>query len=630
MKKLFIFAAAAAMLTACSSEELSSSQEVAQSGEGMPVAFSIYTPRTVTRAGLPQEITTASLQTGDHKDAGFGVFGYYTDGEDYVSANTFPNFMYNQQVLYSGGEWKYEPVKYWPNEYGNAATSDDVDRVSFFSYAPWVQVTPSTGVPIVKTLAFTGKWDEFIQSLDITWVKTTEDVVTADKAIYLKYLKQQGYTGKTTDAAIVAYVNRTYNENWTGTTALADAMTSVAAKNLKYISNVQTVTVATKADYKDYIELNGLATVTPAGDYSIAEAMLEELNKQQIQSKNISALSRNNATGDPIVKYAVDINPKTSVDLLWGVAAADYTSTWAPTTVTVTKDKPFIDLLKPNEPTGTAGASDSKVKFNLRHALAKLNVTVDYFDDATAPASAAGNIEADPVETKIFVREVHIGGFAMKGALNLNNQNTAMYTSTTPNTPIPNWKAYDGLNEIDNEDEVVWFKDGRRDGNEGAIGAVASNEKYLGLNPVIVQSSPYILDVDDQNRVIYNTAWSKVNLGVTKTAVNLFGYDKDGSNTLPIYVIPRNQEIDVKIVYDVETVNPKLDNTLSDGVTKGSSIENKISKLSNEVFGTITRMEAGKAYTIHLHLGMTSVKVDAVVEPWTTEEGTAVLPANQP
>ena len=131
MKKIYLFAAAAALLTACSSEELAN-QEVAQQNAEAPVAFSIYTPRTITRAGEAGELTT--IKVGDASKKGFGVFAYYSNGQKYAEANTFANFMYNQQVKGDGNgtaaptKWSYEPVKYWPNEYGNAATSDDVDR----------------------------------------------------------------------------------------------------------------------------------------------------------------------------------------------------------------------------------------------------------------------------------------------------------------------------------------------------------------------------------------------------------------------------------------------------------------------------------------------------------------------
>ena len=630
MKKIFLFAAAAALLTACSSEELSNSEVAQQNNAETPVAFSIYTPRSVTRAGLPKEITTGSLQTGAHKDAGFGVFGYYTDGEDYLAANTFPNFMYNQQVKYDGGEWKYEPVKYWPNEYGQSATSDDVDRVSFFSYAPWITVTPSTGVPVIEPII---NYNKFVEDLNISYAEITEDKVN-DKASYIKYLAQNCYTGSTEDADLLLYINETYSKTETDIDA---AITNVIAPlELKYVKAVAAKTVATLDDYKAYVDyINGLAPNTTTDE--IAKAKLDDINKQQIQGKNITALSRNTATGDPIVKYAVDVEPSKSVDLLWGVAAADYETTWGPAKAEVKKDFPFIDLLKPNEPTGTTGAADSKIKFNLRHALAQLNVTVDYFDDGTS-YNAVGDLEATN-QAKIFIREVKIGGFTMKGALNLNNTDNGKYTNTqigtaTYNaTPIPNWKAYDGLNEIENDDEEIIFKDGRRDGSEGVLGATA-NEKELGLNPNLIQSSPYVLAYDAKNNIVFDTNWSAANLGVTKKTVNLFGNDKEGTNqAMPIYVIPRNQDIDIEITYDVEVVNPKLTGTLSDGKTKGLSIKNCIRKTSAQVFkanaGQSVKMQAGVSYTIHLHLGMTSVKTDATVEDWVATEGTAELPANQ-
>lgn len=525
MKKIYLFAAAAAMLTACSTEELSNAEIAQQNNAETPVAFSIYTPRSVTRAGEAGTLTTKIV--GDASKSGFGVFGYYTNGEDYQAANTYPNFMYNQRVKGDGNgttdpaNWTYEPVKYWPNEYGNAAISDGVDRVSFFAYAPWVDVVPATGVS---------------------------------------------------------------------------------------------------------------ATVSE-------------------DEKNITALSRNNGTGDPIVKYVVDTDPATSVDLLWGVAGADYSTTWGSAKAEVGKWAPFIDLLKPNDPTGSG--ADGKVVFNLRHALARLNVTIDYIDDANTPTgTAVGDIESDPLTTKIFVREIKIGGFVMKGALNLNNgkktgtkwQPTALYTdawanaSTDNATPIPNWKAYDGVSDI--EYEPVIFKDGRRDGKEGAIDGTAESEKWMGLNPCLLQIEPYKTTVNGAGVTVFDS--SDKNKGVKKDAVNLFAnwnattkeYTENTNATQPIFVIPRDQAIDVEIIYDVETVNPKLASFLSDGLTPGLSTQNKIRKKSYEVFNTgtkVIKMQAGLSYTLNIHLGMTSVKVDATVQPWddSTAAGNAELPANQ-
>ncbi|MBQ3313610.1 MAG: hypothetical protein IJG74_07475, partial [Prevotella sp.] len=149
MRKIYFLAVAAAMFAACSSnDKLDTGQDPQQpvAGAEVPVGFDAYTQRGTTRAGVPGTLTNADFKD-DTKAlgmAGFGVFAYYTDNNDY-DPQCIPNFMYNQQVKYTGGAWTYDPVKYWPNEYGTSAISDDADKVSFFAYAPYVEVIPSTG-----------------------------------------------------------------------------------------------------------------------------------------------------------------------------------------------------------------------------------------------------------------------------------------------------------------------------------------------------------------------------------------------------------------------------------------------------------------------------------------------------
>ena len=84
----------------------------------------------------------------------------------------------------------------------------------------------------------------------------------------------------------------------------------------------------------------------------------------------------------------------------------------------------------------------------------------------------------------------------------------------------------------------------------------------------------------------------------------------------------------MEIVYDIETVDAKLPVFLSDGTTPGSTVENRISKAIT--FGTETKFENGKSYTLNLILGMKDVKFDASVNgSWgTTTSGTGYLPNN--
>lgn len=484
MKKVFLFAVAAAALVACSNEELSTPDNVLTSKEA-PVTFDVYTQRGLTRGGGQ----AGDLTNDNIGQNGFGVFAYYTAGEQY-DAKATPNFMYNQQVTCQGTAtpgtlWSYEPVKYWPNEYGDLAISDEVDYLTFFAYAPYTEVEPTTGA-----------------------VKVPD--------------------GTAADAA------------------------------------------------------------------------------KKIQSYNIISVNKNTATGDPIVKYVVDTDPATSVDLLWGVAAETAGDNYTPIddqngNVSIKAGLPFLSLVKPNNP------QSDRLQFNLKHALAKVKVTIDYIADNFTPTGTSEVIDA--TKTRIYVRSFKMSGFATKGALNLNN--------TTPGQPL--WKDFDGAKDLSFDD--VTFQDGRKDGKEGETNGAQNNETPQGLNPNIIES--YSAPTTP------NTFGPQKTTGVTNVAQNLFGGNETANGGF-FYVIPRNEEgnkVDIQIAYDVETIDPNLAGKLSDNETHGISIENII--LKEDIFGGMDFM-AGYQYEINIHLGMTSVKVEATVTDWKDNGKTNVdLPDNQ-
>lgn len=531
MKKLLLFVAAAAMMTACSTEELANSG-TKQDPNGDPINFSVYTPRSTTRAGVPGSITDALLKdnTKDLGKAGFGIFGYFTAGTTY-DQNATPNFMYNQQVNYDGSKWKYEPVKYWPNEYGNAAQSDDIDRVSFFAYAPWTEVTPSSGLPIVTPLSTDAEYNAFAASLGEAGVT---DLAT--------YMTAHTYTEAQAKAALDAIH-----------TALTD----------------------------------------------------------QIQNKNIIEMSKNNSTGDPIIKYVVDTDPATSVDLLYGVAAktsaGDYGTAIGGNTVKIEEGKPFIDLVKPNFATGT-----EKLNFWLQHALAQVKVTIDYAADVdlTNGTAPTGSAVIDANYTRIFVRSVTFGGFAMKGALNLNSTKT-MKINDDYTVGVPLWKSLDGTSDL-TFDNII-FHDGRKDGREGATNGIQTSETPTGLNPNIIENEGNVVAATSTTKTKWGTTKTS---GVTNVTQNLFG----GTEGY-FYVIPRNngEGVSLTLAYDVETIDDNLAGKLSDNATHGISIENVITK--ENIFGAGVDFKPGYSYTIAIHIGMTSVKVDATVVPWQTVTG---------
>jgi len=456
-KKLLFGATVAAVLASCSSDDLSLQTVKQQDAAGVEnaVSFEAYSQRSLTRAGAVGAMDNDKLKT-----EGFGVFGYYTDMNEYDQTST-PNFMYNQKV--SGAGWTYEPVKYWPNEYGNKAQSDDVDKLSFFAYAPYTANTPATG-------------------------KVAED--------------QVGITGFT----------------------------------------------------------------------------------------------RNTAAGDPYVKYVGSLDPTNCVDLCWGVVNPDQDVTWDIInggSQTMSAGMPWLNVQRPQKSLG------QKMKFTFKHALSQLNVQIDA--DVNTDTHGAG-VEVDS-KSKVYVRSITFNGFAMKGALNLNNEEEG----------TPNWKGYNCSNEPLLAEEYTIY-DGMKDGKEGT-GYTASNEKVTGLNPSIIQTKGW--DADGTEK------------GVTKTAKNLF----KGAVNDPIYVIPTGDNMNVTIVYDIETKDDNLAGTVSDNETPGVSIENKISKTITLTSGEAMKLEAGKKYTIQLHLGLSQVEFDATVSDWADADavnGEAWLPSNTP
>lgn len=159
-QRLFIGSLAAlALMASCSSSNDDLNGEATTPQESnVPLTFSSYLGRTATtRAGATGVQTTSTLATN-----GFGLFAYYTDNSSYGTSST-PNFMYNTKVTGTPTDaptsWTYSPLRYWPNETGtdgtNGATSEGVDHLTFFAYAPYVEATATTGAVTDKTVGIT-------------------------------------------------------------------------------------------------------------------------------------------------------------------------------------------------------------------------------------------------------------------------------------------------------------------------------------------------------------------------------------------------------------------------------------------------------------------------------------------
>lgn len=322
----------------------------------------------------------------------------------------------------------------------------------------------------------------------------------------------------------------------------------------------------------------------------------------ELQKWGITCMTTNSTMGDPMVKYIASFDQSKSVDLTWGVC--DETNwqiiqTGAAQRPELIKGKPWLNVERPAN-------VDQKVKFTFKHATAQLMVNIDAYVDGINNGNEIAS------GTKVYVRSITFEGLATRGALNLNN------TEVKPDMAY--WMDYNGTNDLA-MGETVTIYDGRKDGKEGTPSGEANNEKSLGLNPNLIQST------------VWNPETGSAMPGVTNVPQPLFR-NGDAPATQPIYVIPTGDPVKVTITYDIETADNNLATYVSDAAQHGSSIENVISK--SITFGkdgteAIKAFENGKSYTINLHLGMNSVKFDAFVSDWIPQSAIDVdLPANIP
>lgn len=642
MKKslFFVAAASALMLTACSSEsdvvQNTTPQTQPTTVQQQAVGFDVYTPAATNarRAGLPEGVmTTDKLKT---EDMGFGVFAYYHDNNTYAPGLK-PDFMYNEHVHWTNaGGWTYSPLKYWPNETDNDSQTDPaiipddrIDKLSFFAYAPYV----ATGT--------------------------------------------EGLNNN--------------NANAFGT------------------------------------DIAGWDTATP-------------------QTYGISAIKRENQTGDPLVEWKMSYDLDKNVDLLWGVSPG--LSYQAVNTHEITKDAgfPLQNLVKPDK--------DQKIKFLFQHALSRIGLSVVSAIDQIAAGDDGGVY--NNAQTRVLIEDVTVwGNFGEKGVLNLNNtqKNVAEWDdanvvkNTTSSSAAPAFTFDNGSDDGDGSDtDNSFIRDDLRykvskintitTSGDAAAALTAFNaldegvlttekgllsggpdpsKKVEGSTPAypygaepgvavgsvlykVNASGDYVIatetteDVDtytkdasnnftqyraagdasktvslDGTKAYYKITatpttetteegadhtnyWTQsgaagnyeytfhasghvdkdaIYYSITETALaptgNKYSTGEYYTGLLPRYImtIPSKRSapkeptsIGVKIKYHVITYDPKLQKYISD--------------VTNEIIKTTSiQLESGKSYNLKLILGLTSVKLDAVVGEWQVGDDAEVwLPQN--
>lgn len=292
-----------------------------------------------------------------------------------------------------------------------------------------------------------------------------------------------------------------------------------------------------------------------------------DINQTSGTKSGIIGMTDHYETGNPLIHYAVGANPDEAVDLCWATAGPSWSyEDISGATVKRDEGMPLVDLTRMKSYT-------NKIGLTLRHALAKLNVQID---GAVDEREGEG---VDNASTHIYLRRVIFSGFALRGSLDLCNSTASK----------ARWLEYGGSSVIQPQSNVL--NDGRTEGREGEPAGTSPDEENQLLNPELIQT-------DD-----------RVTTGVTGALQNLFASNTATSAQL---VIPDGTPLSIAIEYDIETADPKLlGQSLSDGATIGKSLECRVSK------SDIVTLEAGKAYTICVHLGLTAVKVDVTdVKVW--------------
>ena len=291
MKKYLVFAAAASLFAACSNDDgavAGPQQEAQQTAGEVAVGFDAYVNRATTRAGLTGDITAEAIKTAK---VGFGVFAYHTNADLYDQ--TFvPNFMYNQQVTYTPGTgsdpgtWGYTPIKYWPNEFGQDALSEDVDKVSFFAYAPYVTVDAASG-KVKSPASTTYDGDNGDKTYGIVGMKSNS--ATGDPMV--KYMasfytnKQVDLTWGTAGTANVTWDQKKMTTGSTPTNATQTIAKGLPWLNIEHPKATSISTQKVKFQFEHALARLNVTVDTKANSTSSAASPLNEIGTSASATK---------------------------------------------------------------------------------------------------------------------------------------------------------------------------------------------------------------------------------------------------------------------------------------------------------------------------------------------------------
>ena len=337
----------------------------------------------------------------------------------------------------------------------------------------------------------------------------------------------------------------------------------------------------------------------------------EKVKKTANTTSGVAAITANDWNGNVWVKYLMPNATETeAVDLLWGMNGK---STY--------NETDGVDPAVGAIGTGyninlTKQTVDEKVKFLFKHALAKVGgstattttdvdaastkcgfmVVVDVDANDADKQSTYFGTDFDNTKTLVTIEKVEI----MDGASAAAASPAMAETGTKSNFNTFGWF---------NIETGAWCTDNGTYGNngDGATYSITADKDETTIDA----DNVYAINKDIREATVsnptgtWNTTTSGGATGVTTTPKPLFANEYVPA----LLVIPggeNNNTLYVRIKYWVRTA----DQNLKDGYTNVSqTITNRIS------LGNL--LDPNKYYTIVMHLGLTSVKFEAVVTDWT-------------
>ena len=606
-KSLFFVAAAALALTACTSENDILETGSAKQATPQAVTFDTYTAGT-TRAGNPVGVmNTDKLKTAGN---GFGVFAVYQDGVEYDASDKKPSFMFNEHVSWSGA-WTYSPLKYWPNETlndsqapaavmpGIATSGTNIDKLSFFAYAPYVNLTKA-GTMTVNTTGPVTK-DAYIEATPSSGILAiTKESRTDDPLVEWKYspdldnnvdllwgvapagMSYKNVSGNTTTATTglpllnMVKPDKDQRMKFLFQHALSRIGLSVvsaidqiaAGDDGNKFNNAQTKVLIKSVEVYGDFGKQGVLNLNNASP-NVANWITASIDKAEVDGVALFTFDNGSSNGyiAPDLRYVDDQITDAQAD------ADDFTDI-------------NIGVL-PSEQTLLAGGADPSKKiaeatpaFEYNKVLYVLDGTDYVIANTTASEAEDAYTKSGDVYTQVFATSA-----GSKAPL---NGKSVQHYKVSASSPVA-----DGDPLVDGT--TYWVKSGS-----------AGNWIYTKH----VQSGDGIADADNK----FYTDFTPTELG-GDAYVSADYY----TALMPRYfmVVPTGDtDIQVKITYAVVTKDEKLGDKLS-------NVENVITK------ATSINLESGKSYNLKLILGLTSVKLDATVADWQVADDTEIwLPKN--